>query len=38
MFLTENIVLNDYSIKLKKKEINYNMIKNIMKPQGFIFK
>jgi 5'-3' exonuclease len=37
MFLTENIVLNDYSIKLKKKEINYNMIKNIMIPEGFIF-
>ena len=37
MFLTENIILKDYSINLKKKEVNNEEIKKIMIPEGFIF-
>ena len=37
MFKTDNIELKEYNINLKKKNINYDMIKDIMKPEGFIF-
>lgn len=37
MFLMENIVLKEYCINVKKKEINYDQIKEIMIPEGFIF-
>ena len=37
MFKTDNIELKEYNINLKKQEINYNTIKEIMKPEGFIF-
>ena len=37
MFLMENIVLKEYCINFKKKEINFGLIKEIMIPEGFIF-
>ena len=37
MFKTDNIELREYNINFKKQCINYNMIKEIMKPEGFIF-
>lgn len=37
MFKTDNIELKDYNINLKKNNINYDVIKEIMKPEGFIF-
>ena len=37
MFKTDNIELKEYNINLKKRHINYDMIKDIMKPEGFIF-
>ena len=37
MFKTDKIELKDYNINLKKQNINYEMIKEIMKPEGFIF-
>lgn len=37
MFKTDNIELKEYNINLKKQHINYDMIKDIMKPEGFIF-
>ena len=38
MFMTDQIELKDYNINLKKNNINYNLIKEIMIPEGFIFK
>ena len=37
MFKTDNIQLKEYNINLKKKDINYDMIKEMMQPEGFIF-
>tara|TARA_Y100000816_G_scaffold236206_1_gene182010 strand:+ start:2349 stop:3305 length:957 start_codon:yes stop_codon:yes gene_type:complete len=37
MFKTDNIELRDYNINFKKQDINFDMIKEIMKPEGFIF-
>ena len=37
MFLMENIVLKEYCINFKKKEINFGLIKEIMIPKKFIF-
>ena len=37
MFKTDNIELREYNINLKKQNINYELIKEIMKPEGFIF-
>ena len=37
MFITENIQLKKYNLDLKKNKYDENKIKELMKPEGFIF-